>query len=71
MVVYKGIGFTEEWVAQQTLKQFTLHEKHHGLTNEEYEQIHKICKDLRKSANPEPSSTDSEAIIRQPRVGFI
>lgn len=51
-MVYEGISFNEEWVAAQTLKGFTLHEKHHGLSREDYEEIYFICKDVTKSDNP-------------------
>lgn len=37
------LAFNKAWVASKTLKEFSDHEKHHGLSAEQYKEIHDIC----------------------------
>jgi hypothetical protein len=42
-ITYEGIGFNKNWVASKSLKEFSEHEKHHGLSPEQYKEVHDLC----------------------------
>lgn len=51
-VKYNGIAFNKEWVASKSLKDFSEHEKHHGLKPEQYKEVHDICTGKAKPEEP-------------------
>lgn len=48
IIPFSGNGFTiffdAELAAKKTLKEFIAHEKHHGLTDDQYKEVHDLCK---------------------------
>lgn len=56
-VPYQGIVFNAEWAALKTQVEFIEHEKHHGLTDTQLKEAHKLCKEAAKASvqPPEPS----------------
>lgn len=52
---YDGILFNKEWVASKTFKEFSEHEKHHGLSVEKMKEVYALC--TGKKAEP-PKQAD-------------
>lgn len=44
-VPYQGVTFNAEWAASLTQAEFVKHESHHGLTEEQLKEAHKLCKE--------------------------
>ena len=61
----RSIKFNKEWVASKTLKEFTEHEKHHGLTPAQYKEVHdlakgKVSRPVKQApAEPDPEQSNS------------
>lgn len=52
-----SIFFDAELAVKKTLKEFIAHEKHHGLTDEQYKEIHDLCK---LKVNPKQDNVKNE-----------
>jgi hypothetical protein len=50
-VTYEGITFNANWAGSKTEKEFIEHEKHHGLTDTQLKEVHKLCKEAVKPAD--------------------
>jgi hypothetical protein len=50
-VTYESITFNASWAASKTEKEFIDHEKHHGLTDAQLKEAHKLCKEAVKLPN--------------------
>jgi hypothetical protein len=48
-VIYEGIAFNAQWVASKTQAEFIAHESHHGLTEAQLKEVHKLCKEAVKA----------------------
>lgn len=62
-ITYEGIAFNKEWVASKTLKAFSEHEAHHGLSAEQLKEVHEMCggkSSKKKEEKPADKSSDSE-----------
>lgn len=55
---YEGVNFNSEWVAQQSFKDFAEHEKHHGLTDKQMKEVHKLCIEKHKPAKVKDEKPD-------------
>lgn len=57
-VTYEGITINADWAASKDVKEFVEHEKHHGLTDAQLKEAHKLCKEAVKgeSKQAEPVS---------------
>lgn len=53
------IKFNLDWVASKTLREFMEHERHHGLTDKQYKDIHAACCKLAKKGS-DKKSVDKE-----------
>ena len=42
-ILYQNIWFNYKLAAGKTLQEFIKHEKHHGLTEEQYKEVHDLC----------------------------
>jgi hypothetical protein len=63
-VVFEGIGFNKELAAAKSLKDFIEHERHHGLSDDQLKEVHKLCggksKGKKEEKTDEDQSTDKE-----------
>ena len=50
-VTYEGVTFNADWAAAKAEKEFVEHEKHHGLTDAQLKEAHKLCKEAVKPAD--------------------
>lgn len=51
-VKYNGIAFNAAWVASKSLREFMDHEKHHGLSREQFKEVHKLCRAAVQAPEP-------------------
>lgn len=49
------IVFDADWAVSISEKEFIEHEKHHGLSNAELKEAHKLCKEAVKPAEAKPA----------------
>ena len=49
---YEGINFNTAWVAQASFKEFSKHEKHHGISEKRLREVHALCKAEQLLKNP-------------------
>lgn len=60
----RRIRFNRDWVASKTLKEFAEHEKHHGLSQAQYKEVHDLAKGKvsrpakQAPAEPDPGPAD-------------
>ncbi|HUR65463.1 MAG TPA: hypothetical protein VMZ03_03865 [Chitinophagaceae bacterium] len=47
-IPFEHVRFNATWAATKTEKEFVDHEKHHGLTDAQLKEAHKLCKEAVK-----------------------
>ena len=55
-VTYEGVTFNADCAASKDVKEFVEHEKHHGLTDAQLKEAHKLCKEAVKPADTKPAT---------------
>lgn len=66
-VKYEGIAFNAEWAASKSLGEFSRHEAHHGLSKEQYREVHDLCKQA--VGKPTTKAKAEEAQAEEPQQG--
>jgi hypothetical protein len=58
-VTFEGITFNADWAASVAEKDFVEHEKHHGLSDTQLKEAHKLCKQAVKPVDTKPAPTST------------
>lgn len=55
-IKFEGVSFNKVWVAAQTFEKFCAHEKHHGFSTAQMQEIYDLCKVKEDAKAAKPAS---------------
>lgn len=69
-ISYQGIGFNQESAASKTFAEFSKHEKHHGLSDEQLKEIWDVAKGKKEMpAEGMEAGTETEGTATEKKKG--